>query len=137
MRLLTGLIIVLSFPALEIYTLLIAYRFIGWWVIVVLALSAMAGMALIAEERMLFFARIVMTIQNGGSPLRALFQSGRAMLAGALLIFPGLISDVLALLILLVPARWFGRETISGAQMPSEIIEGEFRREAVRPLKKP
>lgn len=126
MRLLTVLIIVLSFPALEIYTLLVAYHFIGWWVIVLLALSALAGMSLIAEERVAFFARMVVNLQKGGSPLRALLQSGRTMVAGALLIFPGLLSDVLALLILLFPLRWFGRASKSA--VAPEIIEGEYRR---------
>ncbi len=126
MRLLTGLIIVLSFPALEIYTLLVVYHFIGWWVIVLLALSALAGMSLIAEERVAFFARMVMNLQQGGSPFRVLLQSGRTMIAGALLIFPGLLSDVLALLILLFPLRWVGRGSKSA--VPPGIIEGEFSR---------
>ena len=127
MRFLIGFIIVLSFPALEIYTLVKVYQAIGWWVIALLAVSALAGATLIAEERLAFFARMIMTVQSGGSPFRALFESGRTMLAGALLIFPGVISDVLAVLILLIPARLFGRK--AQAPMPSDVIEGEFRRE--------
>ncbi len=127
MRLLIGLIIVLSFPALEIYTLLIAYHFIGWWVLVLLVLSALVGMTLIAEERIAFFARMVMSLQKGGSPFRALVQSGRTMIAGVLLIFPGLLSDVLALLVLLFPLRWFGRPSRSSGQ--EDVIEGEFSRD--------
>ncbi|MHB1676317.1 MAG: FxsA family protein [Sulfuriferula sp.] len=134
MRLLLGFIIVLSFPALEIYTLVIAYQYIGWWVLVLLALSALVGMTLIAEERVAFFARMIMTIQNGGSPFRALFQSGRTMLAGGLLIFPGLISDVLALFVLLFPVQWFGRQ--NRATMQSGIIEGEFSREPNKHISK-
>ncbi len=127
MRLLTGLIIVLSFPMLEIYTLLVAFHFIGWWVLAVLLLSAAAGMMLIAEERLAFFARMLRSIQTGGSPFRALFQSGRTMVAGALLIFPGLLSDVLALWILFLPSRWFEPE--KNAPEQTNIIEGEFKRE--------
>lgn len=127
MRLLIGLIIVLSFPALEIYTLLIAFHFIGWWVLALLGLSALVGMTLIAEERVAFFARMIMSLQKGGSPFQALFQSGRTMIAGALLIFPGLLSDVLALAILLFPVRWFERR--SKSSMQADIIEGEFSRE--------
>ena len=128
MRFLIGFIIVLSFPALEIYTLVKVYQVIGWWVIALLLVSAMAGEMLIAEERLLFVARMVMTVQKGESPFRALFKSGRTMLAGGLLIFPGLLSDLLALLILLIPARLFGRKP-SVATAKSDVIEGEFRRD--------
>ena len=127
MRFLIGFIIVLSFPALEIYTLVKVYQVIGWWVIALLLLSAIAGAMLIAEERLLFVARMVMTVQRGESPFRALFKSGRTMLAGGLLIFPGLLSDVLAVVILLIPARVFGRKSPAAAK--SDVIEGEFRRD--------
>ena len=134
MRLLITLIIMLSFPALEVYLLVAVYQYIGWWVIALLVLSALAGMALIAEERLVFIARMVMTLQNGGSPFRALFQSGRNMVAGALLIFPGLISDVLALLILLIPGRWLGPKVDTSIR--TAVIEGEFRREANKEIRK-
>lgn len=127
MRFLIGFIIVLSFPGLEIYTLVKVYQAIGLWVIPLLALSALFGALLIAGERMAFFARMALTVQSGGSPIRALFQSGRTMLAGALFIFPGVISDVVAILILLVPLRVFGRT--SRKADTSDVIEGEFRRE--------
>jgi UPF0716 protein FxsA len=134
MKVLVGAIIVLSFPALEIYTLVKVYQSIGWWVVVLLLASAFAGAMLIAEERLAFMGRMIMTVQSGGSPIRALLESGRTMIAGGLLIFPGVISDVLAILLLLIPARLFGR----GAQVNKpvdDVIEGEFRREDQERLK--
>ncbi len=128
MRFLIGFIIVLSFPALEIYTLVKVYQSIGFWVFALLLLSALAGMMLIAEERLAFLGRMMMTVQSGGSPIRALFESGRTMVAGGLLIFPGVISDVLAILILLIPARLFGRKA-QASKPADDIIEGEYRRE--------
>ena len=133
MRFLIALIIMLSFPALEVYLLVEVYQYIGWWVVVLLAVSALTGMMLIAEERLVFVARMVVTLQNGGSPFRALFESGRNMVAGALFIFPGVISDVLALIILLLPSRWLGRKATN--TLPPGVIEGEFRREANREIK--
>lgn len=129
MRLLIALIVVLSFPALEIYTLVQIYQHIGWWIIALLAGAALAGWLLIVEERLAFFARLVMTVQAGGSPLRALFESGRTMVAGALLIFPGVISDMLAILVLLIPARLFGRRAPRHPPGTPGVIEGECRRE--------
>ena len=128
MRFLIGIIIVLSFPTLEIYTLVKVYQNIGLWVVALLLLSTMAGAMLIAQERIAFFGRMIMTVQSGGSPIRALFESGRTMIAGGLLIFPGFISDGLAIALLLIPARMFGRK--AQANKPADhVIEGEYRRE--------
>lgn len=134
MKFLIGAIIVLSFPALEIYALVKVYQSIGWWVVVLLLVSAFAGAMLIAEERLAFMGRMIMTVQSGGSPIRALFESGRTMIAGGLLIFPGVISDVLAILLLLIPARLFGRSTPVNKPV-DDVIEGEFRREDQQRLK--
>ncbi|BBP02475.1 FxsA family protein [Sulfuriferula nivalis] len=128
MKFLIGAIIVLSFPALEIYTLVKVYQSIGWWVVALLLASAFAGAMLIAEERLAFIGRMMMAVQTGGSPIRALFESGRTMIAGGLLIFPGVISDVLAILLLLVPASLFGRRSQT-IKPVDDVIEGEFRRE--------
>lgn len=129
MRVLLGMIIVLSFPALEIYTLVQIYHYIGWWVIALLAGGMLTGWLLIVGERLAFFARMSMTLQSGGSPLRALIDSGRTMIAGALFIFPGVISDVLAVLVLLLPLRLIGGRPRQPADSASGVIEGEYRRE--------
>jgi UPF0716 protein FxsA len=134
MKFLIGAIIVLSFPALEIYTLVKVYQSIGWWVVALLLASAFAGAMLIAEERLAFIGRMMMAVQTGGSPIRALFESGRTMIAGGLLIFPGVISDALAILLLLVPARLFGRRS-QVIKPVDDVIEGEFRREDQERLK--
>lgn len=129
MRVLLGMIIVLSFPALEIYTLVQIYHYIGWWILALLLGSMLAGWSLIVGERLAFVARMSMTIQSGGSPLRALIDSGRTMIAGALFIFPGVISDVLAILVLLFPLRLTGGRARQQTQADSGVIEGEYRRE--------
>jgi UPF0716 protein FxsA len=134
MKFLIVAIIVLSFPALEIYTLVKVYQSIGWWVVALLLVSAFAGAMLIAEERLAFIGRMMMAVQTGGSPIRALFESGRTMIAGGLLIFPGVISDALAILLLLVPARLFGRRS-QVIKPVDDVIEGEFRREDQERLK--
>jgi UPF0716 protein FxsA len=126
MRVLLGMIIVLSFPALEIYTLVQIYHFIGWWIIVLLLGGLLVGWSLIVGERLAFFARMSMTVQSGGSPLRALIDSGRNMIAGALFIFPGVISDALAVLVLVLPLRLIGGR--SQQQPESGVIEGEYQR---------
>ena len=66
-----------------------------------------------------------------GSPLSALLDTSRFMLAGFLLMFPGFISDLIALVLLLLPGGHPpgsspGRGRREGPA--GDIIEGEARR---------
>ena len=62
--------------------------------------------------------------------LRGLFDSGRKVLAGFLLLLPGVISDVLALVLLALPLN-IGRSGYapSSAAAGRAAIEGEYRRQ--------
>ena len=123
-----GLIIlffILVFPALEIYTMFQVAEVIGWWLLAWLMLSALAGWILIKEESMAVFGRLAVTVQNGQTPFAAIWDSGRTMLAGGLLIIPGVLSDAIALILLLWPnstARPIKREMSDDG-----VIEGEVR----------
>lgn len=97
---------------------------IGWWLLVWLVASAQAGLTLIREEQFAVFGRMMAAAQQGVDPLQAMLTSGRLMLAGILLVFPGVISDGLALLVLIWPRR---RTKPRGREL--DIIEGQFRRE--------
>ncbi len=63
---------------------------------------------------------------RGGDIIGSLLDSGRRLLAGILLIFPGVISDVIALLLLISRRPPTGGETVV---RDNGVIEGEFRRE--------
>ena len=117
------LLFVLLFPALEIYTMFQLADVIGWWLLAWLLASAMLGSALIRSESMAAVSRLAMTAQKGHSPFVAIWQSGRNILAGMLLIFPGVISDAIALILLL----WPGRPVRAGKAPVQDdgIIEGE------------
>ena len=124
------LIILLSFPALEIYTLFRIADRIGWWLLLWLIFTTIAGIALIREEKLAFFARLILAVKSGRSPFSALLESGRFMLAGWLLIFPGVLSDVIAVVLLLLPRRRV-RVPITRTDNPADnkVIEGTYRRE--------
>jgi UPF0716 protein FxsA len=117
-----ALIALLSLPALEIYVLVQIYHLIGGWVFLLLLSSAFVGWSMIAAERVTFLARVSLALQSGRSPFGVLISSGRAMLAGALMIFPGVITDV-------IPARLFVRKAPPGSPTEPGVIEGEYRRE--------
>lgn len=119
------LLVVLGFPALEIYTLFIVADFIGWWLLAWLLFSALIGWMLIKEESMAVFGRLAVAMQNSQSPVAALWDSGRTMLAGVLLIIPGVLSDVLALILLLLPNKTKGFSPQN--TFDDNVIEGEVR----------
>ena len=119
------LLVVLGFPVLEIYTMIQVAGVIGWWLLAWLIVSALIGWTLIREESLAVFGRLAVAVQNGQSPIAAVWDSGRTMLAGLLLIIPGVLSDVLALILLLLPNK-SGR---INPRSPSDdgVIEGEVR----------
>ena len=120
------LLILLGFPALEIYTLFrVADLIGGWWLLSWLIFSAVAGWMLIKEERLAMLGRLMISMQTGQSPFAALWDSGRTMIAGVLLIIPGVISDAIALILLLLPNQ--SRPAKATGVPDDGIIEGEWR----------
>jgi len=142
-------LLLLSFPVLEAIGIFWVADAIGGWVLLWLLLAAVVGVLLIRLERVAWGARLLFAVQSGKSPLLSLFASGRILLAGSLLVFPGFISDAAALVLLLMPATWVrlrtdpfrpmnddippspqpSRARGEGANETPTTIDGEFRRE--------
>jgi UPF0716 protein FxsA len=125
MRLLL-VIILLGFPVLEAWLLVQLGRHIGWWLAVWLGMSAMTGVALIREARLSMLKELTLALSRGGSNIQALIGSGRVLFAGLLFIFPGVVSDIIALGLILLPHP---RIAPAGYPAHERIIEGDFRRE--------
>lgn len=116
-------LILLGFPIVELWVAVLVAQEIGWWLLLWLIVSALLGFKLIREQQFAVFGRVMGAFQRGEDPFPAIFTSGRMLLAGLLLIFPGVVSDGLALILML----WPGSRV---QPMPaSDIIEGEYRRE--------
>jgi UPF0716 protein FxsA len=122
-------LLLLSFPVLEAVGIFWVARFIGSWVWLWLLLAAVAGILLIRVERVAWRARLLFSLQSGANPLASLFASSRILLAGGLLVFPGFISDVIALVLLLIPGTWSGRKSDPLRPANDDVLEGEFKRE--------
>lgn len=125
MRLLP-LLILLGFPALELYILVRIAHEIGWWLAAWLVMTTVLGVALVREAGVGLPKRLVTALQEGQPVLGGLMDSGRTLIAGLLLIFPGVISDIIAIAILLLPLRTPFAAQPSGAS--HGVIDGEFRR---------
>lgn len=127
------LAILLGFPLLEgtlLYALAAGGH--GGWMLAWLLFAAAAGMALIQQARFALVARLGQALACGQYSIAALIDSFRTVIAGLLLIFPGILSDIVALCMMMMPIR---EPALARAQpapgnrtRTGKIIEGEFRR---------
>ena len=121
--------ILLGFPLLEAMLLARLGESFGWWVLAWVVLSACAGMALIKEARFAMLARLGAGFAQGRFSIVALTDSARTVVAGLFLIFPGVVSDLIALTLLLLPGpRMAVAESAARRHSGGTLIEGEFRR---------
>ena len=136
--LIIGLLI--GFPLAEgaiLYHLAMGPAGHGGWVLAWLVFAAMAGVVLIKQARFSLISRLTSALSQGQFSLAAFIDSFRTVLAGLLLIFPGIISDVMAMILLLIPVREpaFMHAHSRAARTPqagsssNNTLEGEFRRE--------
>ena len=129
MRLLL-LAILLGFPLVEFVLLARLAESHGWWVLAWVVLAAVAGVALLKEARFALVARLGAALAAGQFSIAAVVDSARTVLAGLFLIFPGVISDFIALTLLLLPRRV--PEPVHAhahARAHRTVIDGQFRRE--------
>lgn len=120
------LLILLGFPALEIYLLAKLAGVFGWWLLLWLLAAAAWGGRLVGEAGATVPLRLFAALQSGHSLSLALLLSFRTVLAGLLLIFPGVVSDFLALILLLLPQPKAPRRP--PAAEDDSVIEGDWRR---------
>jgi UPF0716 protein FxsA len=121
------LVILLGFPLVEIGLLVHLAETHGWWVLAWVVLAACAGFALLKEARFALVARIGEAIAVGHFPIAAFVDSARTVTAGLFLIFPGIISDFIAITLLLLPRPVLSRPFPSPGF--GNVVDGQFRRE--------
>jgi UPF0716 protein FxsA len=126
------LAILLAFPAID---LLATVRFARWTGVPLwmwLAFSTTAGFVLLRSERGAFRANTAAAMHGQQLALRGLFDSGRKVLAGVLLILPGVVSDLMALVLLALPLNVGNghgpRAAHPRGRSRADPFDGEFRR---------
>lgn len=107
------LFLIVAIPLLEIWILmqLGASLGLGWTVLLLLGIAAL-GLALIIFEGRRTWRAFVEAIGRGEVPGREMTDGALVMLGGALLVFPGIISDVLGLICLIPFTRVLPRKLI-------------------------
>jgi UPF0716 protein FxsA len=128
------LLMLLAFPFVEGMLLLHAIQSFGPWVFAWLILATLTGVVLIKQARFALLARFAAELAQGRFSLAALIDSARTVVAGLLLVFPGLISDLFALALLMLPMPQPKDLVHSGPQSRApvrhgNVIDGEFRRD--------
>jgi UPF0716 protein FxsA len=131
MRLIVTLI-VLSFPILDVLATMRVARWTGIPTLAWFATSAVVGALLLRNERITFRAKTLAALRGDQPLLRGLLDSGRRVLAALLLILPGILSDLIALLLLLLPinvgASLATQPAGMGGRFVRDALEGDFRR---------
>ena len=108
--------ILLAFPFAEIFLLVKLGHLYGWWVLFYLVVIGFLGLQLIKGEKLLISAKMMQSLSAGGNPIRTMLGSARNMFAGVLLIIPGVITDSIAIILLLIPINRFKSKAMpSGA----------------------
>lgn len=129
------LVILLGFPLLELWLMIELFQAYGWAFFCYLVLVGFLGFRLLKDEKIMMLGRMAQTIQAGQTPMKALLSSFKNMAAGVLLIIPGVVTDAIAVILLLIPSVKTpntGKHQTHNASTPAandDVIEGEFTRE--------
>jgi UPF0716 protein FxsA len=136
MRLFIALIL-LAFPIAEIVLLFKLADLYGGWLLLYLVVIGFLGLQLIRGEKVLMAPRMMQSLM-GGNPVKAMLGTARNMVAGVLLLIPGVISDVIAVVLLLIPIEQTtppmqdnvsgktNRKTKHQQSANDDVIEGEY-----------
>ena len=126
--------ILLAFPIAEIYLLFqLADRY-GWWLLLYLVVITYLGLQLIKGEKQMMSARMMQSIQSGGNPFKTAMGTARNLFAGVLLVIPGVITDVIAAGLLLIPIKQPNVDANAGSyQTDGSGYEGSYRNSDTQP----
>jgi UPF0716 protein FxsA len=111
----------------------------GWWFLLYLIVMIVLGWRLIQEEKTLVLPRLMSIMEHGGNPMALILGTAKNLMAGGLFLFPGIFSDIIAIILLLIPiknneerqnefeANTFNKKKDSTNK--GDVIEGEYHRE--------
>ena len=130
------LAILLALPVLDVYITARVARWAGVPLWMWLTGSFLAGLLLLRNERIAFRTRTVAALHGEQALLRGLLDSGRKVLAAFLLIVPGVVTDIVALLLLALPlnvGHGLGPQPAAAGRWPPrrgnfDSLDGDYRR---------
>ncbi|MBT3331369.1 MAG: FxsA family protein [Rhodospirillaceae bacterium] len=125
-----GFIILLAFiaiPLIEIAVFIEVGGYIGlWWTLAIVVGTALGGTYMLRRQGLATLHRAQANMAEGRMPLREVFDGLCLLIAGALLLTPGFVTDLTGALLLMPPVRGF-----LGTLVASHIVEsGQFQAQA-------
>lgn len=146
-------LISIALPLLEITVLVKVGQAIGFWTTLgILVGIALMGLGILYSQGWSTLSQVQQALMRGEAPFGPMLDGFLLVVAGVLLLTPGLITDVVALPLLIPPVRrWLARRIldqvphaaevhVEGVRRPEReqsagpVIEGEFERIDERPL---
>jgi UPF0716 protein FxsA len=117
-------LIFVAVPLLELALLIKVGQSIGFWsTVAVIVLTAALGIAVMQSHGLKTMQRAQASLAEGKPPVESVVDGTFVMFAGLLLISPGLITDLLGLLLLVPPVR----RLISGWSMGRLLASGKVQ----------
>lgn len=100
------LILLLVIPVIEMFILIQAGKIFGFWTTLgILITLGVLGIYLIKSQGLAVFGEIKNELARGQVPTRYLLDALLIIISGALLLTPGLLTDLFGLLLLVPPLR--------------------------------
>jgi len=145
------LLVFVAFPLVEIAVLIKVGQTIGFWpTIFALMAAAVLGILVVRQQGLSMVTRAFTAMSEGKPPIGPVLDGYALIVAGLLLIIPGLLSDAVGLILLIPPVRrlgikWAISPFVVGGDAPDAsghgnaprtvVIEGSFERVEDRPSK--
>ena len=134
------LLLFFTVPLVEIYVLLEVGGIVGVLpTIALVVLTAVIGAGLIRSQGIATLGRVQQELDRGELPAVGIIEAALLLVAGALLLTPGFVTDTIGFLILVPPLRRrvvqsFLEKRMQAARVAPgpggpRVIDGEFRRE--------
>ncbi len=141
-RLPIGRILLIAFivtPLIEIAVLIRVGSWIGLWpTLALIVLTAIVGTWMLRRQGFEVLSRAQQQLEHGTVPLAEVFEGFCLVIAGALLLTPGFVTDALGTSLLLPPVRaWLyhvlgsrfraaAMPSASGGRRPGPVVEGDY-----------
>lgn len=137
-----ALVVLVAFPVIEIALLLKVGQLIGFWATMLIVIgTALAGFDICRRTGSNVVLKLISDLDRGVPPSVSSFDAAIVLIAGLLLVLPGLVTDTFGLILLLPPVRKsivaLAVQSIQAARRApppaadpggSQTIEGEFER---------
>ena len=124
------LLVFVAYPIAEIITIVLLAKAIGtFWVVLWLIAAFFGGGLMLRHHKLAVGAALFNDVRTGRLSVHSLFAVARYYIAAVLLMLPGILGDVIALVLLLPWGRLAGKGPAASAMPPenSDIIDGEYR----------